>query len=213
MAALMLEVARFREWSKAYPPGARYGEWECDYSHWHDLHNAVLELFRSRPFESWSADELEAVLYAIARDNEIQYLARELREHHAELLIPLAAAATEMGEEALKWQLAEELGQLGQAGGEAERLLLLLARDEGEYVRRRALAALARIGAPATEELALAAWHRPDENQQWARRMALWCLHRIGSPHLAQLLDDAERDERPHLSAYARGLRKGEVEP
>ncbi|MEP7119562.1 MAG: hypothetical protein ABJE95_01585 [Byssovorax sp.] len=208
----MVEVARFREWAKGYPLEARSGEWECDYHDWHDLHDAVLEFFRSRRFESWSAAEVDAVLYAIARDNEIQYLARQVRQHHLALLIPLATAAAATGDRDSKWQLAEELGHLGQTGGEAERLLLLLARDGEEYVRRKSLQALASIGALATEELALFEWHRPDEDQQWARMMALDCLRRIASHHFDALLADAERDERPYLSAYARRLRMGEVD-
>jgi hypothetical protein len=212
MTALMLEVARFQQWAKAYPPGARFGEWECNYADWAPLYEAVLVFVRTRPFESWSAEELEAVLYAIARDNESQHLVGQIREGHAECLVPLAEAAVEMGEPDAKWQLAEELGDLGQAGGEAERLLVRLAGDGAEYVRRKAGQALARIGSASAEEVALAAWHRPDECQQWARMMALWCLHRVASPHLTRLLDDAERDERPYLSAYAKRIRNGEIE-
>lgn len=209
MEALIHEVARFREWSTDQ---THFGEWECDYRHWGDLHEAVSEFLRVRPFASWSADELDAVLFTVARDNEIQHLARQLRKHHAEVLIPLAAAAIELAEMDAKWQLAQELGRLGQAGGEVERLLLLLAQDEAEYVRRKSLEALARLGAPATAERALLEWHRPNENQQWARMMALWCLHRVGSTYLPPLLDDAEQDERPYLSAYARRVRKSDVD-
>lgn len=212
MAALRDEVERFKEWAKAYPPEQRGGEWECNYPFWDDLHSAALAFFGERPYASWSAEERAAILYALARDNEDQRLATDLRSSHAELLLPLCRAALESGEADAKWQLASELGRLEQGGGEAERLLRQLATDEAEYVRRMAIQGLARSGSAATEELALGEWQRADENQQWARMMALWCLHRVGSPHLARLLDDAEKDEREHLSAYARRLRKGEVE-
>jgi HEAT repeat protein len=205
----MTEVRRFREWATTYPPDNRSGEWECDYGSWPSLYDAVFDFVEMHPFESWSPDELRAVLYSLARDNEMQHIARGIRRRRPELILPLADAAIRMGERDDRWQLAEELGQLGRSGGEEERLLLILARDEYEYVRRRALGALARLGSPVVEELALEAWHRPDEDQEWARMMALECLHSLGSPHLEPLLAEAERDERQYLRGYAEELRRG----
>ncbi len=131
MADLLAEVGRFREWANAYPLDQRYGEWECDYDHWESLYEAVLDFVDAHPFQQWSAEELRAVLYAIARDNEIQHIAREIRRRHPATLLALAAAAIESGEPNAKWQLAEELGHLGHRG-EAERLLLTLAHDADE---------------------------------------------------------------------------------
>ena len=212
MADLMTEIGRFREWADSYPPGRRAGEWECDYGHWSDLYDAVLNYAAASPPEAWSAEALQAVLYAMARDNECQHLALEVRVRHPSTLVALARAALARGEPEAKWQMAEELGNLGHKGGEAERLLLILARDEHEYVRRCALGALARIGSPAVERLALDAWHRSDEYQEWARMMVLDCLDRIGSPHLEHLLAEAERDERQHLRDFAKRIRQGRVE-
>ena len=87
------------------------------------LHDAVLRFLAGRPYDSWSEAELRAVLYAIARDNEIQHLAREIRERHPELVAPLARAALAVGERDDRWQLAVELGRLGP-GAEVEQLLL-----------------------------------------------------------------------------------------
>jgi HEAT repeat protein len=175
------------------------------------IYDAILGFVAARPLESWSADELQAVLYVIARDNEMQHIAREIRRQRPELILSLADAAIRIGERDDRWQLAEELGQLGRNGGEEERLLLILARDEYEYVRRRALGALARLGSPLVEELALEAWHRPDEAQEWARMMALECLHSLDSPHLEPLLAEAERDERQFLRGFAEELRRGPI--
>jgi HEAT repeat protein len=85
-------------------------------------------------------------LYAIARDIEMQHLAGEVRRRHPNLLARLTRASIKVGEREDRWQLAEELGQLGRARGEEERLLLELALDEHEYVRRRSLQSLARLG-------------------------------------------------------------------
>ena len=213
MSDLITEVARFRRWAADYPEESRSGEWETDYDNWELLYGAVLEFVGTRPLPGWSAEELRAVLYAIARDNEIEYLAGEIRSRGAELLLALAGAAIDIDEPEAKWQLAEQLGHLEEAGAESEQLLLKLVRDESEYVRRRSLSALARLGSSRVEEIALAAWHRPDEHQQYARMVAMWSLHRVGSPHLETLLTEAEQDERPYLSEYAKKVRRGEVDP
>jgi hypothetical protein len=207
---LIAEVDRFREWAKAYPPDQRSGEWECGYTFWGSIYDAVLEFTQARAFDSWSAEELEAVLYAIARDNEIEHLSGEIRRRHPDLLLALAREAIRTGERENRWQLAEELGHVSGAG-DAESLLLILARDGDEYVRRRSLKSLARLGSPAVDELALEAWHRADPEQQWARMMVLDCLEMIGSPHLEALLRDAEKDERKYLAEFANGIRMSQA--
>jgi HEAT repeat protein len=154
-----------------------------------------------------------AVLYAIARDNELEYLAGVIAERHRELLVPLAWAAIEHGERDDRWQLAQQLGRIGQADEAAENVLLALVRDQCEYVRRMALCALARISSPHTESESLRVWELPDVDQQWARMMVLWCLDRVGSPMLQQLLVSAEQDARNHLLAYAQKVKHGIVDP
>jgi hypothetical protein len=212
MPDLKPEIDRFRNWADARFPEARFGEWECEYEHWPALYAAVFEFLSAKSVETWTDEEVRSVLYAVARDNEPEHLAGEMRRRHPTTLVSLARSALQFGERDAKWQLAEELGHLGQRGGEAEELLLILVRDEAEYVRRRALRALARLGSPAVEELAMEAWHRPNPAQEYARMMALWSLHRVGSPHLQRLLAKAEADERPYLSAYAVQVRRGEVD-
>lgn len=204
---LMTEVGRFREWAEAYPYAGRYGEWECDYEAWPELYAAVLRFVAGGPYESWSEAEVRAVLYAIARDNEFQHLARVIRERHPELVPLLARTALRFGERDDRWQLAVELGRLGAS---FEPLLLEMAGDENEYVRRHALHSLLLIGSPLVEELALAAWLRTDEAQEWARMMALYCLHKLESPRLEPLVAEAERDERQYLREYAARIRRGE---
>jgi HEAT repeats len=208
VADLMSEVARFKEWAG---PERQYGEWECDYENWGDLYEAVLRFVDVVPFANWSHEETRAVLFAIARDNEMEHLAEEIRGRKPETLVALAGAAVEIGEYQATWQLAEQLGQFGKASVEVERLLLILASNEDEYVRRRLLQSLARIGSPAVEELSLAEWHRADEEQQWARMTVLWCLQKIGSPHLQALLLAAEQDGRQYLTEFAAKVKRGEV--
>lgn len=66
MEDLLSEVERFRAWADRYLPTERYGEWECHYEDWPELHGAVLMFVAGRPFEAWSEVEVRAVLYSIA---------------------------------------------------------------------------------------------------------------------------------------------------
>jgi hypothetical protein len=209
MAALVSEVERFRAWALSLPSN-RTGEWECDYDSWSSLYNAAFAFFRSRPFETWTDEELRAVLYAIARDNEAEQIVNSLGSEHPELLVLVAEASLGKGERDALWQLGHALGFLKRQGGTEERVLLAMARDEDEYVRRRALGALARLGSPAVEALAMAAWHRKDTDQEWARMMVLWALKQIGSPLFGGLLSEATVDQRVHLREYASRLQRGE---
>jgi len=216
MPDLLTEVARFKEWASAYPVSERSGEWEEDYDSdgWWSLQNAVLEFVAGHGPDTWSAEETDAILYAIARNNEVEFLSNEIRERFEPAFMTLARAALTRGEWEARWQIANQLGDLdGAAGGEPEQLLLHYVEDEIEYVRRRALGALARIGSPEVERLALKAWHRPDEYQEYSRMMALSCLQHIRSSKLDSLLCEAETDGRQYLSASARRIRQGEIIP
>lgn len=207
MADLRAEVDRFREWADSLPPESRFAEWECDYQHWTDFYDAVLDFVADGPPEEWPDGDLNSVLYALARDNEMEYLSEEIRLRHPATLLALAWAALIGGEADAKWQLADQLGYIGRDDGDVERILLALVRDEDEYVRRRALQSLARIGSAKAEQLALEAWNPHQENQQWTRMMVLDCLRRINSPHFQRLLAEAERDERTNLRDFAKRLR------
>ena len=209
---LLEEIGRFRAWAAAYPIAERSGEWECDYGNWDTLYEAVRAFMEEGPFASWSAEQRSAVLYAVARDNECGNLMYQICERGEELLLALAETSLSTGEPEAKWQFAIALAQVQQDSSRREQLLQKLARDESEYVRRRALQSLALTGSHATEEMALEAWSREDESQEYSRAMALWALHHVHSPRLEQLLDEATRDHRPVLSAYAAKIRRGDVE-
>ncbi len=164
MADLMVEIGRFRRWAGSDPPATRSreeplhhadAEWECDYPHWGELYDAVMAHVAAGPVESWSDEQLQAVLYALARDNEDEILAEGIRTRHPATLIALARISVMHGEHDAKWQLADQLGRIEHPpAGEVERLLLVFAQDEHEYTRRRALQSLARINSSAAEWLA-----------------------------------------------------------
>jgi hypothetical protein len=93
MANLHTEVERFRGWASAYPEDRRNGEWEMGYPEWPNLYVAFFDFLGRRPIDRWSVVETKDALYALARDNEVQYIAREIRNGHPELIAPLMRAA------------------------------------------------------------------------------------------------------------------------
>lgn len=199
-------VARLQAWAATIPEDARGGEWECNYGDWHEIYAAWTKLVATAPVESWEPALIDAALFAIARDNENQALARELPRA---ALPVLTEHATARGEPDAKWQLAHELGEGPRAA--VETLLLRLADDEDEYVRRRALQSLARIGAAGVTELALREWERAPDEMPWSRMNALWALHRVSSPSLSSRLEEALASPNELLRDYARKVRAGDV--
>ncbi len=208
MRDLQTEVQRFQKWADAYPVDQRSGEWECMYDYWSELCTAVSDFVANRPFSTWSPAEVDMILYALARDNEAAYIAREILSPSLELLLHLTQASIEFGEPDARSQLAAMLSLHGPDHPESLRLLRTLVQDDNEYVRRMSLKALAHLGAPDVEELALEAWNRSDPNQQYARMMALACLQQIGSSKLEGLLTEAEGAEEQYLRQFAQRLRK-----
>src|SRR5690606_5300651 len=77
MNDLISEVARFRHWAAPYPYD-RGPWWECDYEYRLEVCDVVMRFLHDRPFASWTDEEINAVLYALARDNELQHKAMVL---------------------------------------------------------------------------------------------------------------------------------------
>jgi HEAT repeat protein len=204
-SALEQEVERLRSWAEAYDRPRR-GEWECDYTSWADLYNAVTAYVSDSKIEEWDEVVAALLLYAIARDNELEHIAGHLRKT-PEKLYALAQAAVRSGEKDAKWQMAKQLAHCPDQEG-TEALLLVLATDPEEYVRRRALMALGRIKSSHVEILVEQAWDSGDEYQRMA---VLDALHSVQSKKLAVYLDMAQADARQYLMAFANQIRRGEV--
>jgi len=190
------EILRFQDWANKAFPGERYGEWEMEYEKWGDLYRAANDVLNLR-WEEWTPDQQKDLIFAIARDNEIELLAESLTREQVFALIPELLRSQEWE---AKWQLAVRIGKLPYTE-RSEQLLLALANDPHEYVRRRTLGVLAEHRSPATERLAISAWETADE---YARMACLHALDAISSPLLQQYLRAAYQDGRPHLLNTAR---------
>jgi HEAT repeat protein len=139
------------------------------------------------------------VLYAIARDNEMQWLIEHLAQN-ADNLLCLAEPALDSDTWEAKWQIAMALGGLESRRAEAELLLLRFARDGDEYVSRRALLALSDLNSSHVEDLVASAW---DTGEEYQRIAVLCALHKVGSPLLKEYAELAEADGREYLARYA----------
>ncbi len=168
------EVEKFREWAG---PQVKTGEWACDYEDWYPLYDALDEFFQT-PVSLWDREEIYDVLDIVAHDWGRGGIASDLKNKFPDVALFLAERSLGESHWDARWQLAEVLGHLA-FDARIEPLLLRFVDDEVEYVRRRALQSLARVGSPQVEVLALREWEREDENQQWARMNALACWQRI----------------------------------
>ena len=139
--SLRNEVYKFKSWASAYPVQERSGEWEDGYPHWSAFHKAAITFLASSSPDKWVDEDVSDLLYAIARDNEGEYLAQEVALN-IDALLKLSELAIASPERDAKWQLAAQLGDLSRRKQEAEALLLKLVDDHDEYVSRRALLSL-----------------------------------------------------------------------
>ena len=188
------EVARFKTWASGFPE-PRSGEWECDYNEWDALYTAAVDFIRSLSPGKWSSPEVSDLLYAIARDNESEFLVDVVAENQDNLL-KLSSLALSSPESDAKWQLADRLGFLREHDCEAEALLLGFVEDHEDYVRRRALIALGNLNSAQTEELAERAWNTGHEYQRIA---ALWALKAVCSEKLPTYVQKAMEDGRGYV--------------
>ena len=139
MSTLAHEVARFREWALVrlspdhrpdqYSSGAL---WECDYPDWQAIYAAVDGFVAEAAQRTITSEELELLLYVLARDNEDEHVLETLGQFPgtAAQVVEAAVCFSDVG---ARWQAAVIAGRIG-AASTVRRFL----DDPAEYVRRRA---------------------------------------------------------------------------
>jgi len=195
------ETNKFKEWAETFP-GIKSGEWECDYGNWDEYYEACIHLIKSKAPKSLTDLEKSDLIYAIARDNEQEHLIGKVAENET-LLFSLCEASFGLSENDAKWQFASRLGEVRKDVRYAEKLLLKLVKDTDEYVSRRALLALARLGSSQTEKFCIKAW---ETNHEYQRIAALSSLKTIESKMMSEYLNKAYKDGRKYLVAKARKI-------
>ncbi|MFT3696583.1 MAG: HEAT repeat domain-containing protein [Kofleriaceae bacterium] len=203
-------------WTRSLPPSPTFARGptpsrietaasgRCNYRDWRAIYNAF-DRALAEPVERWQHEFVETALYAIARDNENFRLVYQ---------IPIASLAWFAGQARVypdtdaRWQFAMRLGTDPIPDG--ERLLLQFFDDTDEYVRRRALGSLARLGSATVTDLALHEWNTAAADFPWTRMNALHALHRVSSPAYPAKLAEALASPEPLLAEYAGKLARGE---
>jgi len=180
---LEAEVSRFKSWAAG--EAQDYGEWETTYQEWHGLYVAAKAAL-SKP--ALDDVEMELLLYALARDNELEFI-RDMLEEFPANGFRLAAAALTYADPDARWQIADFLGTLDTP--EARGLLRRFVEDSDEYVRRRALLAAQKCDPIFAEEIARSWLNSPHE---YSRLAALDILHELGSRYLTQALEQLRED-------------------
>ncbi|MGA0531628.1 HEAT repeat domain-containing protein [Hansschlegelia sp. KR7-227] len=199
-------VEAFRQWASVWnsqrPPDEPAGEWETFYDDWPALNTAVIRLLQASSPAQWDAPLIEALLYAIARDNEMECIKQDLVGSPSHL-IALAGHAVNCDDPDARWQLADALGSPDLSDEQVEPLLERFVHDDDEYVSRRALLALSARRSPKTEQLAVRAWETGHEYQ---RMVALDVLFEASSPLTSIYIDKCKSIEQEHLRARAQEL-------
>ncbi len=211
--SLLTAVARFRVWADALDVAVaeRSGEWECDYDAWSEIYQAWAALLANHPVQGWSATLVTEVLYALARDNECQTMARAIAKHASDSLLVLTDLAFIEGEPDAKWQLAVELGKLVNDRPRVEAALVRMADDTDEYVRRRTLQSLAKAAPHIVVPLALREWANAPEAMPWTRMNVLAVLAEVGAPELPALWRVAMAAPNHYLREFAANMRTAEL--
>ncbi len=203
---LLRETNLFKLWAtQNFPGGAGFGEWECDYPEWDRVYSATLSHLNTYSPAEWDSADIDCLLYVLARDNEVENIKYELERRPGHLLSLSRLALSRPSDWEARWQLADGLSKLPP--NESVPVLEQYFRDEHEYVRRRALLALAKLESPRAEELAILAWASGDE---YHRMCAISALYRLKSPLLSRYLSMADEDGREHLVGCAARIRAGE---
>lgn len=209
------EITRFQAWVHAYPEPEeeRSPEWDRQYEGWPALWKAFEACVAALPCQAWSDLTTENVVFAITHDTDRQGLIREVAKRPDNLLC-LAERVLAMSAPNAAWQTASELGKLGRSSPRVESLLLRFTRDEDEYVRRRALLALADMGSvrAADPDVVERIWHSGVAWDEYGRMAVLYALWKIHSPQLEHYLAFADSDGRPSVVEYAARVRAGTPE-
>ena len=212
---LYKEMRAFKRWAAKYYPECNEehdnGEWEDGggRSHFAEMVSAAYKVISDVPSGSASASLIDAMLFAVARDNECENLADEL-VGHVDWFTLLANASLSSCYINAQWQFAKRVGLV--AG--CESLVFSFLGSSDEYTSRMALQTLADVYPSRAEEYAELFWNRGlyevgSYGDEYQKIMALHVLDQIGSDKLGEYVDKALATSYVYLKRNAEALKGG----
>lgn len=209
---LYKEIELFKKWAdENYPDWSEEndnGDWVMEeQSHFREMCDAVMEIIKTRdPYED---DEImaNAVLFAIARDNECEQIISELAKHENwfELLAEKSICSKYINAE---WQFAGHLNECVSCDRE---LYFQFVRSENEYTSRLALRSMSKIMPETAEKYAVEFWNRGKYplgsfEDEYQKIMALSVLYETGSAKLEEYLNKALESDYIYLVKNAEDI-------
>jgi len=205
------EIEKFNNWAQAYsdiPQDERGGEWEIDYSNWPIIWTEFENFLRENHYSKWTYEQLDSILYIIARDNDCNSII-ELISENSETLEFIAEKGLHFKSNDAKWQIVEILYKLSNKL-KAEQLLELYLEQNIEYVSRIAIKTLGRLKSNLTEKYCEKAWewNENDPMSEYQKMMALTVLFEYESQLTLKYIDLAKEDGREYLVKQALNIEK-----
>ncbi|MBK8489838.1 MAG: HEAT repeat domain-containing protein [Saprospirales bacterium] len=198
---LKQEIEKFKKWSRSLseiPEPERGGEWEENYTEWCIINELFYEFIATENYLYWENEDIEYILYLIARNNETEDFIEKIAEQQPKSLELLANKSLEFGERDSKWQIAINLDKFPNKEI-AKSLLERFLKDGDEYVRRMALMTISKFNHSRLEEFCKEAWNREDKWQEYQRIAVLHSLETANSPELEKYFKLAIEDGRQYL--------------
>lgn len=176
MNNLHKSVLNFKKWAKKYYPHRTEdndnGQWELGSREFDEMCSRILKTIDALPRKKAGREQIDDILYGIARDSECCMLVRELLSYPRWYSL-LCKKSLDTGYTNAKWQFAESLRDCPEEG--TKKLIFKFLEAGDEYTERLALMSLACICPEKAEEYAVKFYERgkfePDEYQKIWRSM------------------------------------------
>ena len=209
---LYREMRFFKIWAaKKYPERDEKndnGEWEIDNIHFDKMYDAAVKVISENNSNAANAKLIDALLYAVARDNEAERLADLLVEHGDWFRL---LSRESLGSKYInaQWQFAKRLAECKESDKD---LIYVFIESDDEYTSRMSLGSMAGIDPVKAEEYAVRFWERGKYEpgtyeDEYQKIMVLHVLYKIASPKLEKYLNEALRSDYKWLRENAETIR------
>lgn len=216
-------VTEYRQWLKANFSIKEIDQNLTDesaYPQWQDIESFFKELIEAKKLDLLDEEDLNNLLYLIARNEEngrliawfsnAEQLSNIVNLENADFLklAQIASRCTHNDYTAAKYQFAAAFRKFHHLTVEIEAILLRFFDDSDEYTRRQSLISLAKFKYPQIQELLKRSWEQEEDEHH---KMA--CLFAIDeylkdANLMRYYLALAEKEKGQYLTAFIRQLKE-----